>query len=726
MDNLSTVFKAGTRGSKLALLQTRQALDKCQQRLPGVRFDMVPLTTPGDLDRSTDLRDSPADFFTRDLDESVLTGQLDCALHSAKDLPDALPAGLDFFWLPWREDPRDAIVLRLQQHKLPPPPHRIGVSSERRAAYCRQHFPDAAVVSIRGNIDERLAQLDRGDVDLLIMAAAALRRLGLEARIHEYIPLHEMQVPAGQGAIAMTFGKGDPRFIAVRNLLVHPVVLAGAGVGSADNATRATITALRNCDVCFHDSLIPPGLLEELPAATRKVLVGKRAGHHSVTQAETSRQLVASAKQGWRVVRLKGGDPTVFGRLAEEAEALQAEQLPFRVLPGVGTFSVAAARTGILPTRRDAARCFTVMTPRKAGCADVAPLLPAERLHSGQILYMAREAVVQVAQQYLAEGMAAETAVAVIYDVGGPREEVVSATLGGIDSVLPPGTDDRPALVFIGESADPRFRFKTHAPLEGQRLLYCGAREGLAKAEAAVARYGGRFVPLPMIALELCPEALAEIGALRDYDWVIITSPSCARLLINACRRQEIDLRRMPALMVAGPGTASVFAENGLFPEVVAEEKFGIAGLVNQLGKIEWHGRNVLRLRSDVAGARLTERLREKGAMVRDVAFYRNRKLRYDALPEFDAAVFTSVSAAKAFADNFGTDVLKGKTVCAIGPPTSEYLRAQDAGMAVAEAVTSTIAGCIEAVAGQATAALIQCLSADLAMPPADAAGKEI
>jgi len=290
---------------------------------------------------------------------------------------------------------------------------------------------------------------------------------------------------------------------------------------------------------------------------------------------------------------------------------------------------------------------------------------------------------------------------------------------------LPPETDDRPALVFIGDSADARFRFKTHAPLEGRRLLYCGAKEGLAKAEAAVARYGGRFVPLPMIALELRTEALPELAALHRYDYVIVTSPSCARLLIDACRRLEIDLRRIPALMVAGTGTAAVFAEHGIFPEVAAAENFGIAGLAKQLGQLALQGKNVLRLCSDAADARLTERLREQGAAVNPVVFYRNRKLQYEVLPEFDAAVFTSVSAAKAFADNFGFDALAGKTVCAIGSPTAEYLRAQAAAATVAEAVTSTIAGCIETVAGQATAALIARSGAACARPPPAAPDKE-
>ncbi|MBI2437763.1 MAG: hydroxymethylbilane synthase, partial [Lentisphaerae bacterium] len=190
MRKSSRVLRAGTRSSKLALVQARSALRNLQAALPGIAFEEVHFSSPGDRDRASDLQESPPDFFTRDLDQALSASKLDCAIHSAKDLPEPMPAELDWCWLPWREDPRDALVLSIGKGlaELPAQP-RLGVSSARRADYGRKRFPKAHLLPIRGDIEDRLAQLDAGAYDLALMAGAALRRLGLDDRIAEWIPL---------------------------------------------------------------------------------------------------------------------------------------------------------------------------------------------------------------------------------------------------------------------------------------------------------------------------------------------------------------------------------------------------------------------------------------------------------------------------------------------------------------------------------------------------------
>ncbi len=218
MKKSPTVLKAGTRPSNLALTQNRGALDRIENLLDGIRFDLVHILSVGDGDRTTDLRASPADFFTRELDEALLRGEIDLAVHSAKDLPDPLPAGIDSFWLPWREEPRDVLVLAPGRKiaDLPDNPV-IGVSSERREEYCRKRFPNGIQQTIRGNIEERIEQVDRGDFDMVVMAAAALIRLNIEERITDWIKLDQLQVPAGQGYLAITYRAGDERIEAIRN-----------------------------------------------------------------------------------------------------------------------------------------------------------------------------------------------------------------------------------------------------------------------------------------------------------------------------------------------------------------------------------------------------------------------------------------------------------------------------------------------------------------------------
>ncbi|MGQ9661921.1 MAG: hypothetical protein ACUVWX_06225 [Kiritimatiellia bacterium] len=189
-------FKLATRSSRLALIQAQEAVRTICRILPSVSFTLLPISTPGDRDKTTNLRECEPDFFTRDLHQTVLSGLADCAVHSAKDLEENIPPKLDWFWLPDPADPRDVLVLRvgetvdgLRKNAV------VEVSSRRREEYCRQTYPDLQPRGIRGDIEERIAQLDAGKYDMLIMAGAALQRLGLHHRISRWIPVEELNPP---------------------------------------------------------------------------------------------------------------------------------------------------------------------------------------------------------------------------------------------------------------------------------------------------------------------------------------------------------------------------------------------------------------------------------------------------------------------------------------------------------------------------------------------------
>ncbi len=368
MNESKTAFRAGTRNSPLARWQTERVialfeeLFQCLENVdatPSSRFQCLEITTPGDADRTTDLRDSPDDFFTRTLDEAVLGGEVDFAVHSAKDLPHPVADGLDWFWLPDAGDRRDALIGSLE-------PKMIGVSSDRRAAYAAKRFPNAEQRLIRGNIEERIAQVDDGTFDLILMAGVALQRLGIEGRIAEWIPLDELDTPEAQGALAITFRKNDPRMIAIRDLFVNAATFVGAGV-TEGHCTLDGIRALQSADICLYDALMDDSLLKHLPRRAEKRYVGKCQGAHSQSQDEINQMLCDEVRKGKRVVRLKGGDAGIFGRLAEEVEALEELSLASRVVPGISAMQTAAADTGILLTRRGVARGFSAMTPRLQG-----------------------------------------------------------------------------------------------------------------------------------------------------------------------------------------------------------------------------------------------------------------------------------------------------------------------------------------------------------------------
>lgn len=715
MHDGSVVFKAGARPSALARIQTQAALRRLEALLPAVRFEMVTVSSPGDRDRQIDLRESPADFFTQDLDTAVLEGTLDCAVHSAKDMPAAGARGVDWCWLPWRGDPRDVLVLRpgASRDTLPPTP-RIGVSSDRREAWCRKAFPGAEHLTLRGNIEMRLDQLDAGDFDAIVMASAALIRLGLEERITEWIPLAELPVPDGQGVLALSFRADDPRFQRLRSLMVKPVIFAGAGVGAADLCTQAGIDALRGCDVCLHDTLMDPALLDYLPASAICFNVGKQAGAHHVPQEKTTRLILDYARRGLRVVRLKGGDPCVFGRLAEEVEALDARRMPYRVIPGISSLSVMGASTGILLTRRGVSKGFTVMSGRRRG-GMTQSVRADDRLQLPMVLFMSLTVLPELLVQLRDEGLPDTLPAAVVLETGTPWEQVLRGTVGtivdqlqaetggeadGAESGEGGGKRNPAGLVVIGDVA--RYGFsRAWGALQGRRVLLTCSDALQSVAAREVRDAGGVSVSLPLI--RLVPAAGAEQLAERvgQFDWLVITSPSAVRCLLAAMRTAEVDIRTLPHILACGPGTCRELRVAGIQPAAVPERHFGGRGTLEVARKRIGSGKRVLRVRSDKAGPALAEALRESGIGVEDVCLYRNMHIGQAVLPPCEVVFFASSSAVAAFIEAWGIEALSRRTVLAIGQPTAAALA--DAGVArVRVSDVATVKGAMACLAADA------------------------
>ncbi len=659
MNGSSKVFRAGTRNSRLALWQTNQVLTRFRALFSEAEFQTLEIITPGDADRITDLRESPSDFFTRTLDEALLDGRIDFAVHTAKDLPDPVPDGIDWFWLPDSGDRRDVLVGSLN-------PKVIGVSSERRAEYAKKRFPAAGCKPVRGNMEERIQQLDEGKFDLLIMAGVALQRLGLEDRITEWIPLNELETSESQGALAVTFRKNDPRLCAIRSLFVKSVTFVGAGV-CAGHCTLDGLHALRTAEVCLYDALMDESLLHYLPETARKVYVGKRLGAHSQPQEEINQLLCDWVRKGLRTVRLKGGDAGIFGRLAEEVDALEALGLASRVLPGISAMQTAAANTGILLTRRGVARGFSVMTPRLQG-GGLGSVSGSARTELPVVFYMSVGVADQLAQELIDDGLSGDTPCAFVFEAGSDRERVLRGTLGN----LPEMDEDirkLAGLLIVGEIA--RYGFKPLGALGGQRVLLTCSEALIPRAVQAVHDFGGRPVVRPLIRLERLPQ---HFQGLENYDWIALTSPSAVRCFHELLLKEKIDLRRLPKIMSVGSGTARALQKTGLGCDLMPDSDFSAAGLLKAAAPVV-KGQKILRLRSQKAGPELADGLRAAGAAVTDCILYRNVFVKYADRPEFDAVYFASASAVESFVAQWGADVLKTKTILAIGDPTRTALK---------------------------------------------------
>ncbi len=632
----------GARDSKLSIIQAQAALDRihAQTRLT---FELRPFSSPGDRDLKTDLRQTPGNFFTQDLDEALARGEIDCAIHSAKDLPpEGLAEGLDWFWLPWREDPRDALVLREGITQ----PRTIGISSGRRETWAAMHFPTAERRTLRGTIPARMQQLDEGKFDAIVIAAAALHRLNQAHRISKYISLEELTPPPGQGYLAVTFRKEDQQMRTLRNLYIKSVRFAGAGVGDGEGCTLAALREIQAADCIIYDALMDATLLNEAQPSCEKIYVGKRSGKHALQQPEITALICEHVRRGQRVLRLKGGDPGLFGRLTEETDALAADGIAFRVYPGVSALQTATTATGMLLTKRGEARGFQVATPRSTG------------IEMPHVWFMALSMASDLAKDY-----PPTTPYAIVYDAGLPTQTIEHGTAGEL-AQQPPRTLERPGLLLFGNFTTQEFPL--NGAFAGRKVWITGSDNVAQKARRAVVDHGG--IPVVQSLIRFEPTAPVKIRPSKGYNLLVVTSPTAAKMLMT---QMTSPIQFLPKkIAVTGPATAAALAylnTDMVIPEREFSAKGLLATLPNDLTSIK-----ILRIRSEEAGGSLAEALKQRGAKVKDLPIYRTLECPTEMPPPHDVVFLASSSAARAWLSST-TD--RTKDIIAMGEPTATTLR---------------------------------------------------
>ena len=675
MNNNSLLLRIGTRSSKLAIVQTEAAVSKLSHLLPAVSFEVLSMSSPGDEDRTTDLERSDPDFFTRYLDGAIEKGELDCAIHSAKDLADNLPATLQWFWLPWHEDPRDVIVFRENEdiNSLPQNP-KIGISSTRRRVYCQKRFPNGSLLGVRGNIEERLHQLDNGEYDLLIMAGAALKRLSLEHRITEWIPLADLRTPEGQGYLAITYRKVDQRLHRIRSLFLKTAVFIGGGAGDPNYCTLAGWNELQNCDICIFDALSPEGLLKKLPSHIRLVDAGKRQGKYKIPREKLDRLIVDLVRQGKKVARLKGGDPGIYGRLAEEIRIMENHHLPYRVIPGVSSLNVATTGTGMLLTRRGISKGFTVITPQLSENKNEGV---GRQVREGLALvfFMAVGKTGEITTQLLKEGRPGSEPASMIFGAGSLNQIIISGCLSDITNKVKGFPTRLPGIFVVGNIADLSYLYKKHYnALDGKRVLITCSEVLQQEAEIEILNLGGIPIKFPLIRLDPTSGAKEALRDIKIYDWVVLTSPSAVYCLISTLKELEMDLRSIPSIIVPGPGVSRELHKHGLKAEVEPGKEYGAKTMLQAAEQVIKPNQRILRLRSHLASRIVEQTLSQYGANVTDCVLYKNSSIQYDKLPRFDLIFFGSGSAVRVFLDNWGETSLTKKISVAIGKPTADTM----------------------------------------------------
>jgi uroporphyrinogen III methyltransferase / synthase len=494
------------------------------------------------------------------------------------------------------------------------------------------------------------------------------------------------------------------------------VYLVGAGPGDPGLMTARSLELIASADAVFYDRLIPPGALDGAREDAELVYVGKQPGVPSVPQEEIGERLVAAARAGKRVVRLKGGDPFVFGRGGEEGEALREAGVEFEVVPGVTAGVAATAYAGIPVTHRDDASAVAFVTghedPEKGESALDWEALA--RFPGTLVFYMGVKRLGQNAGSLIAAGRDPEEPAAAIERGTWPGQRTVLATLGTIAEAVERETVKAPALIVVGEVAGRReqLAWLERRPLHGRRVVVTRARAQASGLAATLRGLGAEVVELPAIRIEPrieTEEVRDAVANLGEYSLVCLTSPNGVRLLFEAMREGGRDARALAGATVAaiGPGTARALAERGVAADVVPE-RFVAEALVEALAGIEVEGKRVLVARAAEARDVLPAALRERGAEVDVVALYETVREQpgergIEAAQSADYVTFTSSSTVTNLTEALGDRFPATARIVSIGPITSETARA--AGLEVTvEAERHDVDGLLEALLNDAGA----------------------
>jgi len=466
------------------------------------------------------------------------------------------------------------------------------------------------------------------------------------------------------------------------------VYLVGAGPGDPGLMTTRSLELISAADAIFYDRLIPPGAFDGAREDAELIYVGKQPGVPSVPQEEIGERLVEAARAGKSVVRLKGGDPFVFGRGGEEGEALREAGVEFEVVPGVTAGVAATAYAGIPVTHRDDASAVAFVTghedPHKEESAIDWPALA--RFPGTLVFYMGVKRLAKNAASLIAAGRDADEPAAAIERGTWPGQRTVGATLGTIAEAVEREAVKAPALIVVGEVAQRReqLAWLERRPLHGRRVVVTRARAQASGFAATLRALGAEVVELPAIRIEPridSDEVKCIAGGVGAYDFVCLTSPNGVRLLFEAMEAAGLDARALAGVTVAaiGPGTARALAERGVLADVVPE-RFVAEGLIEALEDEEVTGARVLVARAAEARDVLPDALSERGAEVDVVALYETIREQpgaeeIEAAQSADYVTFTSSSTVTNLAEALGDRFPKDARIVSIGPITSETIR---------------------------------------------------
>ena len=478
--------------------------------------------------------------------------------------------------------------------------------------------------------------------------------------------------------------------------LTGKVYLVGAGPGDAGLLTLRGAELLRRADVVVYDSLVNRELLALAPEAAEIIFGGKRPRDRAIPQEELNQLLAEKAKAGKTVVRLKGGDPYIFGRGGEEAARLHRDGVPFEVVPGISSIIAAPSYAGIPLTHREHCSSFTVITGHEDPDKDESALdwKRVAREPGTKVLLMGVERIGKIAAALEANGLPADTPAAMVRWGTMGRQQTITATLGTLAAKVAKADFKAPAVTVIGTVSTLRdtLNWYENRPLFGQRVVVTRNRREAGKLSGQLRELGAEVLEIPTIKIlpptrnESLIEAITGIGS---YDWIIFTSANGVEHFFDYFFKAFRDVRDLGSVRFAavGPATAKKLREFHLNIDLMPETYTAAATAKAMLAAQNVENISVLLARAESANPELPRLLEDKGAIVDDIAFYKTEPETADrngAADDFeensaDWITFASSSAVRNFDARFGlakrcADNPKLK-LASIGPETTKALK---------------------------------------------------
>lgn len=497
---------------------------------------------------------------------------------------------------------------------------------------------------------------------------------------------------------------------------VGTVYLVGAGPGDPGLITVRGLRCLRRADVVVYDFLANALFLEEAPPQAERIFVGKTRGCHTTPQEEINILLARKALEGKRVVRLKGGDPFVFGRGGEEARHLARLGIPFEVVPGVTAAFAAGAYAGIPVTHRDYTTSIALITGHLDPNKKMA-VLDWEKL-AGAVgtlaFYMGMGNLSLISRELMAHGRSPRTPVAVISWATTPRQRTLVADLGSVVEKVEKEGLQPPAVILVGEVVELRgeLQWFEKRPLAGRKILVTRSSRQAGELVDLLEDQGAAAYACPVSHI-LPPEDSrgleAATAALPSFDYLILTSVNAVDAFWGCLREAGFDSRSLQGLILVavGPKTAASLNRYGLYADLCAEE-YRAEGVVELFKNRNLTGKRILYPRSDKARTLIQDELSAAGAEVIAPVAYRTVRAEESRASirehvkagKLEAVTFTSSSTVEYFLDLLGDDLrdsLKDVVLASMGPLTSATIRG--AGLQVGvESSVSTLEGLVEAL----------------------------